>query len=441
MPAAGAAPAAHEFESLSREFALVCDADGVVAWCDERCRRALAIEPGAALTALAAPGTRPKLVALFEQGAAHEVRDWEVSLIVHGVPATIGFSARPHEAGIVLVGRLAPEAYLRAIDQLSDSMQEVLTLNREVVAQKRELQKRHDEALRLHRELSEAHQGVLGMHRELEDRAAQLAEAAELKSRIVANVSHEFRTPLHAIQGLTRLLLDGLDGPLTPEQAKQIGFIRASAEELIQFVDDFLDLSRAEAGKAAVRVEKFELADLVAALRGMLRPLLPRDSEVALVFEEPAAASLETDRTKVAQIVRNLVSNALKFTLHGEVRVTFGVVDGVLEVRVADTGIGIAPEHLDRIFEEFGQVESAPPTRVKGTGLGLSLSRRLAELLGGEIEVESQPGRGSTFTLRVPPQHPEAREMRELVERSRHRAPGAASILVVEDDRKQMFVY
>jgi len=440
-PAAGAAPAAHEFESLSREFALLCDGQGVVAWCDERCRRALAIEPGAVLPALAAPGTQPKLLALFEQGASHEVRDWEVSLIVRGVPATIGFSARPQEAGIILVGHLAPQAYLRAIDQLSDSMQEVLTLNREVVAQKRELQKRHDEAVRLHRELSEAHQGVLGMHTELEDRAAQLAEAAELKSRIVANVSHEFRTPLHAIQGLTRLLLDGLDGPLTAEQSKQIGFIRASAEELTQFVDDLLDLSRAEAGKAAVRVEKFELADLVASLRGMLRPLLPRDSAVSLVFEESAAPGLETDRTKVAQIVRNLVSNALKFTLRGEVRVSCAVSAGVLEVRVADTGIGIAPEHLDRIFEEFGQVETAPPTRVKGTGLGLSLSRRLADLLGGDIQVASRPGHGSTFTLRLPAQHPEAREMKELVERIRHRAPGASSILVVEDYRKQMFVY
>jgi CheY-like chemotaxis protein/two-component sensor histidine kinase len=256
-------------------------------------------------------------------------------------------------------------------------------------------------------------------------------------------VSHEFRTPLHAILGLTDLLTSGSDGGLNEEQAKQVGFIRASAEELVHLVDDLLDLSKNEAGRASMRLEKFELGEFLGSMRGMLRPLLPPGSPVRLELDMPRQpVPLETDRAKLSQILRNLVSNALKFTEQGEVRVR-GESDGEgnLRIHVSDTGIGIAEEHLERIFEEFGQVEGPVQARVKGTGLGLPLARKLAELLGGTLGVASHPGRGSTFTLTIPQDHNEAREMQQLVERSRAVVPGKASILVVEDDRKTLFIY
>jgi signal transduction histidine kinase/CheY-like chemotaxis protein len=431
-----------DFDALSREFCIACTCDGVVTWRDARAKSLLDLEAGARLDRLATPGTEGKLAALLAVAAHEDVRDWEAPLVIDGRPVTVSFNACPKGGEVLLAGHLVAQHFASALEQLSGSMAEVVGLNREIATQKKELQARHDEAVRLHRELAESHQGVLTMHAELEDRAVELSHSAELKSRIVAQVGHEFRTPLHSIMGLSRLLLDGIDGDLNDEQSRQVGFIRTSAEELMQFVDDLLDLSRADAGKTALRMESFGLRDFVASMRGMLRPLLDPATPVDLVFSEPPDAVVETDRAKVSQVVRNLVSNALKFTERGEVRVSARLQPGgLLAIAVSDTGIGIEPENLERVFEEFGQVATPLHDKVKGTGLGLPLARRLAHILGGTLEVQSTPGLGSTFTLLVPTQHPEAREMEAMVERSRKRAPGRGSVLVVEDDRKTLFVY
>jgi CheY-like chemotaxis protein/two-component sensor histidine kinase len=217
-------------------------------------------------------------------------------------------------------------------------------------------------------------------------------------------MSHEFRTPLNSILALSRLLLDRMDGPLTGEQERQIGFIRKAAEDLAELVDDLLDLAKVEAGKIVIRVAECRIDKLFGALRGMLRPLLVNTS-VTLVFEDATdVPTLTTDEAKVSQIVRNFISNALKFTEHGEVRVSARPTpDGrAVAIAVRDTGIGIAPEYQEAIFEEFSQVEHHVQRRVKGTGLGLPLARRLAHLLGGTITLESALGVGSTFTLTLP---------------------------------------
>jgi CheY-like chemotaxis protein/two-component sensor histidine kinase len=272
------------------------------------------------------------------------------------------------------------------------------------------------------------------------DSADILRRTAEVKSRVVANVSHEFRTPVHTILGLSRLLLDAADGPLNEEQHKQISFIRTSAEELSALVDDVLDLSLAESGKAVLRQERFGIADFFASIRGTLRPLVRTPENVDLIFEMPPFdIELETDRGKIAQILRNLISNALKFTEAGSVRVTATQQGSDVLFRVADTGIGIARENFDRIFEEFGQIDSAIQARVKGAGLGLPISRRLAELLGGSLTVESEVGAGTTFSLRVPRVHPEVNELTRIAQSSLD--PTRAPILVVEDDRKTIFNY
>jgi CheY-like chemotaxis protein/two-component sensor histidine kinase len=253
-------------------------------------------------------------------------------------------------------------------------------------------------------------------------------------------VSHEFRTPLHTILGLSGILLDASDGPLSDEQRKQVRYIRSSAEELQQLVNDLLDLSKAESGKAQLRPERFTIGQLLAALRGQMRPLVDPNQPVELDFVEPEDDfMLETDHGKVAQILRNLISNALKFTERGEVRVSVKRQAESVSLSVSDTGIGIAPGDFERIFEEFGQVDSHIQKRVKGTGLGLPLSRRLAELLDGRLTLESALGKGSTFTLTLPTVHPEVSELATLTERPLD--PAKAPILVVEDDRKTIFVY
>ena len=254
----------------------------------------------------------------------------------------------------------------------------------------------------LQQELDETNGGVLALYAELDTQAQQLRQATELKSRFLAYMSHEFRTPIASIRSLTRLLLDRVDGPLTPEQEKQINFIRTTSEEFADMVNDLLDLAKVEAGRIDVSPAWFELVDLFSALRGMFKPVLV-NPEVQLVFEEPKTATqLFTDNAKLSQILRNFISNALKFTTRGEVRVSAVQDGGVMIFSVADTGIGIAPEFHGAIFQDFSQLDSPIQKRLRGTGLGLSLSKRLAELLGGKIDLQSAAGVGSTFSVTVP---------------------------------------
>ncbi|HZH26477.1 MAG TPA: ATP-binding protein [Azospirillaceae bacterium] len=292
-----------------------------------------------------------------------------------------------------------------AREQALDPMGALREQNRELARSLDELSTRQEELARLNRELEDTNRGVVALYAELDAKAEQLRQASELKSRFLSNMSHEFRTPLNSILALSRLLLDRTDGGLSEEQERQVSYIRKSAESLTELVNDLLDLAKVEAGKVDIRPTTFSIAELFGGLRGALRPLKTNEA-VELVFVEPPAdiPRLSTDEAKVAQVLRNFVSNALKFTPTGEVRVSAvhdGETDQIL-FTVADTGIGIAPQDQPRVFEEFTQIDSPLQRAAKGTGLGLSLSRRLAELLGGEIRLESEPGRGSIFTLAIP---------------------------------------
>jgi len=273
-----------------------------------------------------------------------------------------------------------------------------------VQARETELDKRAAEAARLNLELEETNRGVVALYAELEDKAAALRLADELKSRFLSHVSHEFRTPVNAIAALAQLLLRRIDGDLTPEQEKQVFFIRKAAEGLTEMVDDLLDLAKVEAGKTEIRNSVFEISQAFGAVRALMRPLATNEA-VTLAFVDPAPGlSLQSDEAKVGQILRNLVSNALKFTEKGEVRVdsVYDEETDSIAIRVKDTGIGLAPENKEAVFREFSQISSPLQTKVKGTGLGLPLSRKLAELLGGSLSVESELGAGSTFILKLP---------------------------------------
>lgn len=257
----------------------------------------------------------------------------------------------------------------------------------------------------LRAELDETNRGVLALYAELDAQAAQLREATELKSRFLAYMSHEFRTPIGSIRSIARLLADQVDGPLGEEQRRQVGFIQQQAAEFAEMVDDLLDLAKVEAGRVEISPAWFEMVDLFSALRGMFKPVLT-NPEVTLVFEEPQGIpQLYTDDRKLSQILRNFISNALKFTPKGEVRVmAVRQGEGHVSFRVADTGIGIAPEFHSSIFQDFSQVHSPLQKRLRGTGLGLSLSKRLAALLGGEVGLESETGKGSVFSVTIPVQ-------------------------------------
>jgi len=239
----------------------------------------------------------------------------------------------------------------------------------------------------LREELEETNKGVVALYAELDDKAAELRDANELKSRFLSYMSHEFRTPLTSMSSITGILLSRLDGPLTAEQQKQVEFIRASARELTEMVGDLLDLAKVEAGRITISAEWFEMVDLFSALRGMFKPIVA-STAISLVFDEPQGnIKMYTDDKKLSQILRNFISNALKFTPEGEVRVTATVLpDDQAEFAVVDTGIGIAPEHLPNLFADFVQLDVRLQKRLRGSGLGLSLARKFAELLGGQSE-------------------------------------------------------
>ncbi|HKR80370.1 MAG TPA: response regulator [Nitrospira sp.] len=366
-------------------------------------------------------------------------------------------SDAPHERIIRLAMILSPRAPLfagksleRVVKQLGkqeaqNPIEEVRQQNHELLRALEELHERQQELVRLNGELEDTNRGVVALYAELDEKAGHLRRADEMKSRFLSNMSHEFRTPVNAILALSHLLLEHTDGELNDEQTKQVNYIRKSGEDLLELVNDLLDLAKIEAGKVTVKASELEVANLFSALRGMLKPLLVSNA-VNLVFEDSAGIPpMVTDEGKVSQILRNFISNAIKFTERGEVRVAAALTaDGrSVMFSVTDTGIGIAQEDQARIFEEFSQLDHPIQKQVKGTGLGLPLCKKLAQLLGGSIEVNSRAGEGSTFIATIPINY----AMNDI-ERAEHIEPvpltaedNRLPVLVVEDEPETRLLY
>ena len=364
--------------------------------------------------------------------------------------------SEPGRGTVVTLGKLlpdkvplvTPQAAGKLVSNLAElphptSLAEVQSQNAELLRALADLQEKQDRLLELARELEDTNRGVVALYAELDEKASHLRRADEMKSRFLSNMSHEFRTPLNSMRALCGMLLAQLDGPLAEEQQTQVKFVAKAAEDLSELVNDLLDLAKIEAGKVDIRPSRFEATELFSALRGMLRPLLVSD-HVDLVFQEPRGVPpLFTDESKVSQILRNFISNALKFTERGVVKVEATLSPDGKDVTfsVADTGIGIALEDREMVFEEFTQVHSALQRRVKGTGLGLPLCRRLATLLGGDVSVDSEPGAGSTFSARIPVEYRDP-DPRRAPRRQRDRSPPVGSwVLIVEDDEATSHVY
>ncbi len=233
--------------------------------------------------------------------------------------------------------------------------------------------------------------------------AKESAEAADrLKSAFLATMSHELRTPLNSIIGFTGILLQSMAGPLNDEQKKQLGIVRDSARHLLALINDVLDISKIEAGQLTVVREPFDLRASIDKVAGIVRPLAEKKGLALQLDVAPAIGSLSGDSRRVEQILLNLLNNALKFTETGSVSLRAAIEGQRLFIAVADTGIGIRPEDLATLFQPFRQIDSGLSRKHEGTGLGLAICRRLAELMGGTVEAQSEPGQGSVFTLSLP---------------------------------------
>jgi PAS domain S-box-containing protein len=244
-----------------------------------------------------------------------------------------------------------------------------------------------------------AHQNEL-----LRRQAIELEQASALKSQFLANMSHEFRTPLNAMLGYTSMLLQGVAGPLEPGAKRHLSRVESNGRHLLTIINEILDISRIEAGRMPLQLSPFDVPRLVGEVKSELEPIILRSKLPVTVALPKDLPQMVSDRQKVKQILLNLLSNALKFTHQG--RVTIGArrngKDRTMALSVSDTGIGIASADQGKIFEDFRQLDNSPTRAYGGTGLGLSICRRLAQMLGGNITLRSQMGKGSTFTLVLP---------------------------------------
>lgn len=291
------------------------------------------------------------------------------------------------------------EELLTVFDAVQAKNAELETLNRELEETNRGVMALYTE---LSGELERTNQGVVALYAEIDDKNAQLSAASEAKSRFLRSMSHELRTPANSILGLTRLMSDPGAPALSTEQAEQVGFIRTSATDLLALVNELLDLAKAESGRLDPVVRDVDLAALLGELAQLTTPLL-RDGVELVVDAVPEGAMVRTDPDLLKHVLRNLLSNAAKFTAEGSVALSAQPGPDGTTITVADTGVGMSEEERTRAFEEFFQARTPLHATVRGTGLGLSFALGVAQALGGDIEVASTPGAGSRFTVHLPP--------------------------------------
>ncbi|MCD6415272.1 MAG: response regulator [Planctomycetes bacterium] len=322
-----------------------------------------------------------------------------------------------------------------ANEELEEQTQRLRESEERLKAQQEELQVTNEE-LEKKNELTQRQKRDVELARQkIEEKAEEVARASKYKSEFLANMSHELRTPLNSLLLLAQSLSQNKDGNLTADQVESANIIYDSGSDLLNLINEILDLSKIEAGRMDLQVGTVRVSDLGDGIRSSFGHMAEEKGlSLEVTISEDAPLKISSDRKRVEQIIRNLLSNALKFTEKGSVTVTFGrpapgsdlsrsglPVGECLAVAVKDTGIGIPPKQQKVIFEAFQQIDTGTARKYGGTGLGLSISRELASLLGGEIQLESEPGKGSTFTLYLP----------LAVSASRNAAPGDAATLTV----------
>ncbi|HEX2204464.1 MAG TPA: ATP-binding protein [Longimicrobium sp.] len=298
----------------------------------------------------------------------------------------------------------------RALDELERELSENAKLSRALQSQNEEMEAQNEELLAMTEELHAGQEQLMQLNHQLERRTRELQLALSARNRFYAAMSHELRTPINAVMGYNDLLLAGVYGGLTEQQELAVERSQRAAQHLRELVNDVLDLSKLEAGKASLEIERVRVAALAEELAATLRPMAQATGAELRLVPGGGECVVDTDPRRVRQILTNLVSNAIKYGKGSPVwlhcRPSAG---GGVEVEVVDGGEGIPPEDLSRIFDEFVQLdrdENGDSTGIEGTGLGLPIARRTARLLGGSIDVSSTVGIGSTFRLTLPPTPP-----------------------------------
>ncbi|MDC7828832.1 MULTISPECIES: ATP-binding protein [Pseudomonas] len=317
-----------------------------------------------------------------------------------------------------------------------DPYQQIRLQSEELLLTNTELQLRQSELEVTNKELENTNQGVVALYSELEKATQELKEASEAKTRFFSNMTHEFRTPINIIENVAKLLASGVDGALNAEQQRQVRFISDAALELANLVSELLALAEVQSGRLTIVPQPFPLGTFVDRLEQFAAALAPRYPQVSFsVAPPPAEVLLDTDESRLFQVLRNLISNAFKYTPRGQVRIqVFQPDDASLEFLVEDSGIGIAAADQQKIFEEFERIRSPHLTHIEGTGLGLPLAQRLAVLLRGELSLDSEVGRGSRFTLRLPRHYASHRAAEPEPDLS------GLTVLVIEDNEGDRYL-
>jgi len=326
-------------------------------------------------------------------------------------------------------------------EELRISNEELEQQRKALQASQAQLENQQAELEQINTQLESQTQSLEAQRDELARASAELQRSSEYKSQFLANMSHELRTPLNSSLILSKLLADNRDGNLTPEQIKFAQTIYSAGNDLLTLINDILDLSKVEAGMLEVKAETVPLARVLDELGGAFHPMAAQKRlDLGLRLAPGAPQAIETDRTRLQQILKNLLSNALKFTERGSVTLEISAIDGHVAFAVHDTGIGIASDQHAVIFEAFRQADGASNRKFGGTGLGLSISRELARLLGGDVNLESAPGRGSTFTLVLPVSYAggSATPVAVALPPHRPRTPTPLPIAHLDDDRDRV---
>jgi len=358
------------------------------------------------------------------------VQEADVSSVV-----AVPLKARDMVTGVLYVQSRDPHKFREEDQQLLSALADHAAIAIEN-AKLYEQARQHAETLEA--KVGERTRELEAANQELQQANLKIREADRLKSEFLANMSHELRTPMNAIIGFTRLVQRKSADVLPSKQRENLEKVEISANQLLGLINDILDLSKIEAGKMILSTTPFDLASLVGACFATVEPMVKTD-RVRLVKEVPGnLPEVLSDQDKLKQIIINLLSNALKFTEEGEVKLSAVLEDSLLKIAVSDTGIGIPSHALQYIFEEFRQVDGSSTRRYGGTGLGLSITKKLAHLLGGTIDVSSVEGEGSTFTVTIPLERredvpvEEVKSDQEVLARAETR--GKKVLLAIDDD-------